>query len=112
MSVFRVKFVVKFPQCIQDLLHAARWCNQVCDTEMIRTWFLSKTAAWNRHDACLVYHFHAVKEVRLFTLCLSFLNEFLRKVDLWECIHRALDFRASYILHRIKGIRQKLSTFF
>ncbi len=53
--------------------------------------FLPKSAAWHRHDTCLVDHLHAVEEVRRDTLFVGFMDKHLWQVDGGEGVHGTLD---------------------
>lgn len=79
---------------------------------MVGSCFLAKTAPWNRHDACFIYHLHAVEKIRLFALSLRIVNKLLWEMDLRKRVHRTLDFGTTYIFHLVKCIRQQLSSFF
>ena len=96
--------IVERLKIIKDLLHAARWVDQVGDAEVVGAFLLSKARPRHSHDTRLVHHLHAVDEVGLLALLLCTVNELLREVHAREAIHGALDLRARHLVHIVEGV--------
>ena len=59
-----VEIIIEFLQVLKDLLHVARWVDQVSDAEVVRALLLAETRPWHRHNPSLINHLEAVNEVR------------------------------------------------
>ena len=106
-----VEFVVKGFEGLQHLLHVRGRVDQVGDAEVIGVLLLAESASWHCHDTCLVDHLHAVDKVRLLALRVGIVDELLGEVDAGEAIHCTFDLSARDLLHLVKGVGQKLSSF-
>ena len=99
-----MELVVKVLECLKYLLHVRCWVDQVCDSEVVCAFLLAEAATWHRHNTCLIYHLHAVNEVRLFALSLGILDKLLREMYLREPVHCSLNLSARYLLHIVEGV--------
>lgn len=107
-SVSSLPLIVKLVQFVEDVLHLLNWSDQISNSEVVGTWLLVETTAWDSHDACLVDHVHAVEEVWLDTLGVSFVDELLGEVHAWETVHGTLDLGAGHVLHVVKGAGEQV----
>ena len=80
ISMFSVEFVVKLLEALEYTLHFRGRVDQICYSEMVSSWLLTKSTTWDGHNACLINHLHTIEEIRLFALLQRFLNEFLGKM--------------------------------
>lgn len=102
-------FCVKIVQSVEDVLHFGVWGHEVRNSEVVGTWLLLETTTWHGHDSSLVYHVHAVEEIRLDVLGLCFFDELLGEVYPWETVHGTFDLCAADIFHVVEGVSEKLS---
>lgn len=101
--------VVERVKPVQNCLQFVGRGHQVRNTEVISAGFLLEAATGHCHDSGLVDQVHAVQEVRLYTLRLGIVDEFLGKVDAWEAIHRSLDLSTGDVLHIVEGCSKETS---
>jgi len=94
---------------VQNCLQFVGRGHQVRDTEVISARFLLEAATGYCHDSSLVNQVHAVQEIRLYTLRLGVVDEFLGKVDAWEAVHRSLDLSTGDVLHVVEGSSKETS---
>ena len=99
-------FVIENAQIFENLLHFARWGNQVGDPEMMRARSLLEAAARHSHNPGLVDHVHAVDKVGLFALFLRLCNKLFAEMDPRESIHRPFDVRTADVLHAVERLSE------
>ena len=59
--------IVENLESIEGFLELRGWADQIGNSEVIGSLYLSKSTAWNGHDSCFLEHVHAVHEVWLHT---------------------------------------------
>ena len=102
-----MEFIVEGGEVLKDLLHVARWVDQVSDTEVICALLLSEAWSGHSHNTGLVNHLHAVDEVGLLALLLCTIDKLLREVHAREAIHSALNLRARHLVHIVEGFSKE-----
>ena len=103
ISIFCVELVVELLEAFKNTLHFRGRVDQICYSEMVSSWLLTKSTTWDGHNACLINHLHTIEEIRLFALLQRFFNEFLGEMYSWESIHGSLYFSATDLFHVIES---------
>ena len=106
ISIFCVELVVELLEAFEDTLHFRGRVYQICYSEMVSSWLLTKSTTWDSHNACLINHLHTIEEIRLFALLQRFFYEFLGEMYSWEPIHSSFYLGATDLLHVIESSLQ------
>ena len=106
ISIFCVELVVELLEAFEDTLHFRGRVDQICYSEMVGSWLLTKSTTWDSHNACLINHLHTIEEIRLFALPQRFFNEFLGEMYSREPIHSSFYLGATDLLHVIESSLQ------
>ena len=106
ISIFSVELVVELLEAFENTLHFRGRVDQICYSEMVSSWLLTKSTTWDGHNACLINHLHTIEEIRLFALLQRFFNEFLGEMYSWEPIHGSFYLGATDLLHVIESSLQ------
>ena len=97
--VLVMELVVESTHLFHGSAHLFGWAHKVSKSKMVGTVLLAKSAAWYSHNACFLEQIHAVHEVWKDMEIISSLDSLVRKSDLREAIHGALDLVASNVGH-------------
>ena len=101
--------IVEILERLHGFLHFFSRADKVSDAEVVCAFTLAEATAGHGHDASLVHHSHAVKEIGCKALSFSLFDELFWEIDPGEGVHGALNLVADNALTLVEHLCDQTS---